>query len=284
VVLTAGRDVVVPLPPVLAAHDDAQPTTLISPAEIDVVAFDLDGVVTDTAAIHRDVWKQAFDDYLAGREGTDEPARPFTSDDYYRFVDGRPRYDGVRAFLESRAITLPEGDPSDPPDRDTVCGVGNRKNVLFTERLHAGVEPYPSSVTLIRALRAAGVRTALVSSSRNAAAVLEAAGIADLFDERVDGAVAVELGLPGKPAPDYFVEAARRLGVEPGRAVVVEDATSGVEAGRRGGFQLVVGVNRGDEGQAAALLAAGADVVVDDLAQVAVAPLAEPAVLTRAIT
>lgn len=272
VVLPSDEDVVVALAPVPAASEKPEATAVISPSEIDVVAFDLDGVVTDTAAIHRDVWKQAFDDYLADREGADEPSRPFTADDYYRFVDGRPRYDGVRAFLESRAITLPEGEPSDPPARDTVCGVGNRKNALFGERLDAGVEPYPSSVALIRGLRAAGVRTALVSSSRNAAAVLKAAGIADLFDERVDGAVAAELGLPGKPAPDYFLEAVRRLGVDPDRAVVVEDATSGVEAGRRGGFRLVIGVNRGDEGQAGALLAAGADMVVDDLAQLAVAP------------
>lgn len=232
------------------------------------VLFDLDGVLTDTARIHAAAWKRMFDDFLrrrAERRGEDFVA--FDVDrDYKRFVDGMPRYDGVRRFLESRGIDLPEGGPEDPPDAETVHGLGNRKNLLVNELLeHGGVEPYPGSVTLVHQLRDRDVRTAVVSSSKNCAAVLEAAGIADLFDVRVDGKVATELDLPGKPAPDTYLEAARRVGVRPEDAVVVEDAISGVEAGRDGHFGLVVGVDR--EGDPQALRDHGADLVVADLGE-----------------
>ncbi len=234
---------------------------------IDAAIFDTDGVITDTASAHAASWKRLFDTYLADRaERAGEPFVPFTHDDYLRYVDGKPRYDGVRSFLASRRIELPEGDPGDDPDRDTVCGLGNRKNLAFLEHLREhGAEPYASTAALVRELARRNVRTGAISSSRNMGEVLEAAGVADLFPVRVDGIVADELGLPGKPDPAVFVEAARRLGVDPSRAVVVEDALSGVEAGRRGGFGLVVGVDRG--GNADALWAAGAHVVVGDLAE-----------------
>ncbi|HSL67970.1 MAG TPA: trehalose-phosphatase [Actinomycetota bacterium] len=236
---------------------------------LDAVIFDMDGVVTDTAATHASAWKRLFDAYLERRSArTGEPWRPFDPDaDYRLYVDGKPRYDGVRSFLASRGITLPEGDPSDPPDRETVCGLGNRKNASFLGLLEEeGARPYPSTVELVRELRTAGVRTAVISASRNMSEVLEAAGVADLFDARVDGVDADRLGFPGKPDPAVFLEAARKLGVEPGRAAVVEDALAGVEAGRRGGFGLVVGVDR--SGHPDDLLRAGADVVVPDLAEV----------------
>lgn len=230
--------------------------------------FDLDGVLTDTASVHAAAWKRLFDEYLEERSRrSGEPFVPFDADaDYRRYVDGKPRYDGVRSFLESRGIALPEGDPKDAPDRETVCGLGNRKNALFLEHLHEhGVDPFPSSVDLVRDLRAHGVDTAIISASRNCAEVLAAAGLEDLFEVRVDGVVAAELGLPGKPDPAVFLEAARRLGVEPPRAAVVEDALAGVEAGRRGGFGLVVGVDRA--GHAEELRSRGADLVVRDLAE-----------------
>lgn len=228
--------------------------------------FDLDGVLTDTAGLHAECWKQMFDGYLRDHSArTDEPFQPFSvTDDYYPYVDGKPRYDGVRSFLESRAIALPEGTPSDPPSAETVCGLGNRKNVLINDRLrHDGVAPYTGSLRLLDELAGAGVRMAVVSSSKNAPVVLEAAGIADRFDVVVDGAVAAQAGLPGKPAPDTFLDAARRLGVDAAKAVVVEDAISGVEAGRNGDFGLVIGVAR--KGNEAALRIAGADLVVRDL-------------------
>ncbi|MPZ89879.1 MAG: trehalose-phosphatase, partial [Nitriliruptorales bacterium] len=185
---------------------------------------------------------------------------------YREHVDGRPRYDGVRTFLDSRGITLPEGDPEDPPDAETVCGLGNRKNSYFRRSLtEDGVQAYPTSVELIHALRTRGIATAIVSSSQNAGPVLDAAGLSGLFEVRVDGLDAAEQHLPGKPDPALFLEAARRLDVEASRSVVVEDALSGVEAGRRGGFGLVVGVDR--VGQADALRASGADVVVTDLGE-----------------
>lgn len=254
----------------------------ITAGEYDAVIFDLDGVVTQTAAVHAAAWKRLFDGYLreraertaagpaadAGPAAGDDPLRPFDPDaDYARYVDGKPRYDGVRDFLHSRGIDLPWGDPSDPPDAETVCGLGNRKNAIFNAEVREhGVETYPSTVALIHGLRDAGIRVGLMSSSKNTAMVLDVTGTTDLFEVRVDGVVAAEVGLPGKPDPAMYLETARRLGVAAARSVVVEDAISGVEAGRRGGFGLVIGVDR--LGQAEALREHGADVVVDDLAEV----------------
>jgi alpha,alpha-trehalase len=234
----------------------------------DAVLFDLDGVLTDTARLHAAAWKRMFDAYLAERaERTGEPFRPFDiGADYVAYVDGKPRFDGVRDFLEGRGIALPEGAADDPPSRETVCGLGNRKNELVNETMASeGVEAYPGSVALVRELRARGMKTAVVTSSGNCDTVLAAAGIADLFETRVDGNDLGELGLAGKPAPDAFLEAARRVGADAKRAVVVEDAISGVQAGRAGGFGLVIGVARKDNEQA--LTENGADVVVKDLAE-----------------
>jgi alpha,alpha-trehalase len=235
---------------------------------LDAVIFDLDGVVTRTARLHAAAWKRLFDDYLSQRAvQRGEPFRPFgMDDDYRRFVDGKPRYEGVRSFLQSRGIALPFGDPADPPEAETVCGLGNHKNTLFQELLtSSGVEVFKGSVAFIRELTDQGVRTALVSASKNAAAVLDAAGLAGLFSVRVDGVEAARLGLQGKPHPDTFLEAARRLNVEPARAAVVEDAIAGVVAGRAGGFGLVIGIARTNNGDA--LQTAGADLVVSDLAE-----------------
>jgi len=243
----------------------------ISPGNFAAVIFDLDGVVTRTAVVHARAWKSLFDDYLGKRAARlGEEFRPFDIEhDYRGYVDGRPRYDGVECFLRSRQIDIPRGDPKDSPDQETVCGLGNRKNGIFLELLRrSGVEVYPSSVALIHELRAVHIKTAIVSSSENCLTVLEAAGITGLFDARVDGSHKESLSLEGKPAPDFFLEAARRLGVEPQRAVVIEDAVAGVEAGRRGGFGLVLGVNRGIQEEA--LLLGGADDVVRDLSEVSV--------------
>jgi len=246
----------------------------VSPADgVDVVAFDawlfdLDGVVTDTAELHAAAWKETFDPVLAlEAERTGVPQRPFDPDeDYRRFVDGRSRADGVRTFLASRGIRLDEGLPGDPPSAGTVFGTANRKNERLLGLLAGGgVTACGGAVDLIEVLRTHGVATALVSASENAGAVLAGAGIEALFDARVDGLVVRDLHLAGKPAPDSYLEAARLLGVPPSRAVVVEDALAGVEAGRAGGFGLVVGVDHG--GQADALVAHGADVVVGDLAE-----------------
>jgi beta-phosphoglucomutase family hydrolase len=241
---------------------------VVSIDEYDAWLFDLDGVVTDTASVHAAAWKETFDGYLrriADRDGT--PFAPFEiNPDYRLYVDGKPRYEGVDAFLRSRGIVLPWGSPEDPPDRETVCGIGNRKNAAFNHVLKArGVRVFGSSVAVIRALKTRGARVGVVTSSKNCDAVLAAAGIGDLFVVRVDGNVAVERGLAGKPEPDTFLEAARVLGAAPERSVVVEDAISGVRAGRKGGFGLVVGVARGNE--PGALLEGGADVVVRDLAE-----------------
>ena len=235
-------------------------------AGYEAVLFDLDGVLTATARLHAAAWSRLFDDYLARRAAARaEPFRGFEPRDYARFVDGRPRYDGVRAFLASRGITLPDGAPDDPPGRETVCGLGNRKQAFFQETLASeGVDAIPGTVAVVRHLRRHGVRRAVVSSSRNCAAVLDAAGLAGLFELRVDGVVAERRGLAGKPAPDTFLHAARALGVAPSRAVVVEDAIAGVEAGRAGGFALVVGLDR--TGAPDVLARAGADLVVTDLA------------------
>jgi beta-phosphoglucomutase family hydrolase len=244
----------------------------VVPVQIDLsryeaVVFDLDGVLTDTASVHAAAWKRLFDDFLRRRaEQAGVPFEEFTEQDYLDYVDGKPRYDGVASFLASRGIDLPAGDPADPPGTETVCGLGNHKDELFHEALQTqGVDRFDTSVALVRALRDRGVRTAVVSSSRNCREVLERAGIAGLFEVRVDGVLLDAEGLPGKPHPAMFLEAARRLGVSPDRAVVVEDAVSGVEAGRRGGFALVVGVNR--HGQAEALRHHGADIVVSDLGE-----------------
>jgi beta-phosphoglucomutase family hydrolase len=232
--------------------------------------FDLDGVLTPTATVHNAAWRETFDDYLRERAArTGEEFRPFDpDDDYQRYVDGRARADGVRTFLASRGITPPEGTADDPPGADTVHGIGNRKNELLLRLIRAGgISPYPGSVTYLRAVRDAGLRRAVVSASANAGDVLAAAGLSDLIEQRVDGVVARERGLTGKPAPDLFLEGARMLGVEPGRAAVFEDALAGVEAGRAGGFGFVVGVDRVRDGEHAdELRARGADVVVTDLA------------------
>jgi beta-phosphoglucomutase family hydrolase len=228
--------------------------------------FDLDGVLTQTALVHNAAWKQTFDTFLKSwAEQRDEPFVPFDSaSDYHRYVDGRQRADGVRTFLTSRGITLPEGDPDDTPDRETVNGIGNRKNLLVLQKIKEGaVQVYPGSVEYLKAAKAAGLRRAVVSASANCKDVLEAAGIADLLEVRVDGVVARELGLPGKPAPDTFLKGAELLGVDPAHCAVYEDAQAGVAAGRAGGFGIVIGVDRVD--QAEALREHGADVVVKDL-------------------
>lgn len=240
----------------------------ITRKDYDAVIFDLDGVITQTATLHKIAWKTLFDDFLqryAARVG--EPQRSFDADSDYRlYIDGKARYDGVAAFLASRGIALPYGEPGDGSDRETVCGLGNKKNVLYLELLRSrGAEIYPSSVDLIHELRAKKFATAVVSASRNCAEVLEAAQLSDLFDTRVDGIDLERMRLRGKPEPDSFLEAARRIAVEPPRAVVVEDAIAGVEAGRRGGFGCVVGVDR--TGHADALKTAGADIVVADLVE-----------------
>ena len=243
----------------------APPVTLY---DLDAVIFDMDGVVTETATVHAAAWKRLFDAYLEARaDATGEPFVPFDAAvDYERYVDGKNRYDGVRSFLASRRITLPEGTPDDPPGTGTVCAMGNGKDAYFLQHVREhGVRPYPSTVRIVRDLRSRGVAIGLVSASRNAEEVLTSAGVIDLFDQRVDGVVAAELDLTGKPDPATFLEAARRLGVAPGRTAVVEDAISGVAAGRAGAFALVVGIARA--GQGPALRDNGADVVVTDLAE-----------------
>ena len=230
--------------------------------DFDAVLFDLDGVLTPTAEVHMRAWEKMFSDYLTAHG----VAEPYTPSDYFDYVDGKPRYDGVRSFLASRDITLPEGSSDDPADAETVCGLGNRKNEVFAAVLaNEGVQPYAGSVALLDHLARAGTRVAVVSSSRNARAVLAAAGLAGRFDVVVDGVVAGTEHLAGKPSPQTFLYAAQLLGVSADRAVVVEDALSGVEAGHAGDFGLVVGVDRGVG--ADRLLQAGADVVVADLAE-----------------
>ncbi len=237
------------------------------PDAVTACLFDMDGVVTRTAVVHDAAWTEMFDDFLrdwSAKTGTAyvpfDPGR-----DYDDYVDGKPRIEGTQSFLESRNISLPLGDPSDPPGTQTVWGLGNRKNeLLLTVLKRDGVQVYDGSARYIAAVRAAGLRTAIVSSSANTVQVLAAAGISDLFDARVDAQVAAERGLRGKPAPDTFLEAARMLGVDHAHAAVFEDALAGVAAGHAGGFGYVVGVDR--VGQAAALRAHGADIVVQDLA------------------
>jgi beta-phosphoglucomutase family hydrolase len=241
-------------------------TEPISWDAFDAVLFDLDGVLTPTAEVHQRAWGQMFDDFLNGVNArTGSAQAPFSADDYLRFVDGKARFDGVRSFLASRGIVLPEGALADPPGETTVCALGNRKNQLFAEVLvRDGMQPYPGSVAVLDLLESLGTKVAVVSSSRNAPDVLRAAGLAPRFQVVIDGAVAAQRHMAGKPAPDMYLAAASDLGVPRSRAVVVEDALSGVAAGRAGGFALVLGIDRGAGPEA--LRAHGADVAVPDLA------------------
>lgn len=244
------------------------PATPITWEKFEAVLCDLDGVVTSTARVHATSWKRMFDEFLRARAArTGEPFHPFDiATDYTRYVDGKPRFDGVRDFLRSRNISLPEGDPLDPPDRETVCGLGNRKNAMVLDVIASnGVEVFEGARSLLRDLRKRGIKTAVVTSSANCDTVLEAARIKDLFDVRVDGNTIAEERLSGKPAPDAFLRAAELLRVPPERSVVIEDAMSGVEAGRNGGFGLVIGVAR--RGNSDQLTRHGADLVVGDLGE-----------------
>ncbi len=241
---------------------------MIAPARFGAILFDLDGVLTSTARVHAAAWKQVFDDFLLTRsKRTGEPFDAFDENlDYDRYVDGKPRYDGVRSFLASRSITLPEGSQESPPSEESVCGLGNRKEELVLAAIRAGrVESFPGSVAFLRWVRGLGLKTAVVSSSRHCAEVIQQAGMSDQFDARVDGMVADQLGLQGKPAPDVYLHAADLVHTAPARCVVVEDAIAGVQAGRTGRFGLVVGVDR--RGHAEALLENGASLVVSDLAE-----------------
>lgn len=238
------------------------------PAHVTACLFDLDGVLTQTAKVHNAAWTETFNAFLRARAAaTGEPFRPFDpGPDYNRYVDGKPRADGVRSFLASRGITLPEGSPDDPPEAETVNGVGNRKNVILLKRIHTdGVEVYEGSVRYLQEAVRAGLRRAVVSASANCRDVVAAAGLEPLLEARVDGLVARERGLRGKPHPDTFLAGAQLLGVPPENAAVFEDALAGVAAGKAGGFGYVVGVDR--VGQADDLRAHGADVVVTDLSE-----------------
>jgi beta-phosphoglucomutase family hydrolase len=244
---------------------------LAYPAPVDwrrysAVLFDLDGVLTPTARVHAAAWKETFDDFLTRRAKVrSEQFEPFDIDnDYRRYVDGRPRFDGVDAFLRSRGIELDSGEPTDPPGDHTVCAIGNRKQATVKTLLSTeGVNPYPGSKRLVEQLERQGLRMAVVSASANAADVLRAASLVGHFEVRVDGVVAADLKLRGKPYPDTYLEAARRLGVPPKASVVVEDAASGVEAGKAGAFGLVIGVDRHHDPNL--LWQHGADLVVSDL-------------------
>ncbi len=241
----------------------------MSEYSFNAVVFDLDGVITRTASVHSAAWKQMFDEFLtAYSEKTGQPFQEFThADDYLPYVDGKPRYKGVASFLKSRGIELPYGDPSDPPHRETVCGLGNRKNELFNQMIAQGnVEVFPTTVDFIRELREKKIKVGVASSSKNTQAILEATGLADLFETRVDGVVSAELNLRGKPEPDIFTTACDNLGVYYDRAVIVEDAVSGVQAGQNGNFGLVLGVAR--EGNELELKVNGADIVVRDVEEI----------------
>lgn len=231
----------------------------------EAVIFDMDGVITQTARVHAQAWKKMFDDFLA-ESFPDKSKRPFDiKSDYKKYVDGKPRYDGVNSFLEARGIHLPYGSPSDPPQKNTICGLGNRKNLMFLKLIERnGAEVYSSSVELIKELKKEAIKTAVISASKNCSAILEAAGVKELFKVQVDGVVSEELKLKGKPHPDIFLEAARRLEVNPEKSAVVEDSLAGVEAGKRGGFGWVVGVAR-NKGDGLLLKKSGADKVVFDL-------------------
>jgi beta-phosphoglucomutase family hydrolase len=238
------------------------------PDGVTACLFDMDGVVTKTAVVHAAAWKDMFDEFLREHaKATGTEFVPFDSAaDYDRYVDGKPRLDGTRSFLQSRGIEVPEGTPDDPPGTPTIYGLSNRKNEMVLARLAAGgVEVYPGTVSYIRSARSLGIKTAIVSSSANTKQVLDGAGLNELFDIRIDGLIATERGLKGKPAPDTYLAAAEELGLTPAQAAVFEDALAGVESGRAGKFALVVGVDR--VGQADALRAHGADIVVQDLAE-----------------
>ena len=236
------------------------------PDSVNTCLFDLDGVLTQTAKVHFAAWKQMFDEYLKQRAEADGEFKEFTQDDYDEYVDGKPRYEGVQSFLESRGIDLPQGKPDDAPEAETVHGVGNRKNDLVLKLIREqGVEPYEGSVRYLHAARDAGFRRAVVSSSANCKDVLQAAGIEDLLEVRMDGLVAEREHIKGKPAPDTYLKAAKMLDAEPAKCAVYEDALAGVESGRAGNFGCVVGVDR--VGQAEALKEHGADIVVKDLAE-----------------
>lgn len=233
-------------------------------SNVDVALFDLDGVLTPTAEVHQKAWKRTFDEFLQAR--SDGDIDPFTNDDYLTYVDGKPRYEGVRSFLESRGIPLPDGDHTDPPGYGTVAALGNAKNQKFNGVLESeGVEAYPDAIELLDHLRHLDVRLVVVSSSANAVPVLGAAGISDRFEFVMDGVVARRRDLPGKPRPDTFIAAAAEVGATVAGAVVFEDAVSGVQAGRAGAFHTVVGVDR--TGSADALKEAGADIVVERLTE-----------------
>ncbi len=243
---------------------------VITRDQFDAVLFDLDGVITDTANLHAACWKEMFDEYLKKRAlENGEAFRPFDlASDYRLYVDGKPRFDGVRDFLSSRGIRLAGGDPKDPPERETVCGLGNRKNALVNEAIAGnGVVAYEGSIRLIHQLRHQGFKTAVVTSSQNCAAVLKAAKLETLFEVQVDGNTIQAQHLAGKPAPDTFLMAAKLLAVAPNRAVVIEDAISGVEAGSNGNFGLVIGVAR--KANADELQQHGAHLVINDLSELA---------------
>lgn len=244
-------------------------SSILTTSDFDAALFDLDGVITDTAALHIAAWQELFDTYLQARTAHEHVhCHAFDPEtDYRQYVDGKAREDGITSFLASRGITLRYGSPTDAPEQDTICGLGNKKNRLFYELLQTrGVNVFASSVAFLQQLRARGLHTAIVSSSKNCAAVLAQAGLSALFDVRIDGIESERLVLPGKPAPDMFLEAVCRLGVEPARAVVVEDSIAGVQAARTGQFGLVIGVARADN--RADLRAHGADVVVTDLGDI----------------
>ncbi len=241
-------------------------TLAIPLTQFEAVLFDLDGVLTPTAKIHAACWKRVFDDFLAHHaKATDTPFQPFSiQDDYPPYVDGKPRYPGVESFLDSRGIHLPYGSPDSPPNQTTVCGLGNSKDSYFADVLHQeGIAAYPGALALVDYLRSQGVKLAVVSSSRNCKEVLRVAKIFHLFDSIMDGKLAEQSNLPGKPAPDTFLKAAEQLNSEPQKTVVFEDAIAGVQAGRSGQFGLVVGVAR--QNNASALQENGADIVVSDL-------------------
>jgi trehalose 6-phosphate phosphatase len=230
--------------------------------------FDMDGVVTETARAHNASWKRMFDAYLKDRTRREgETYKPFEDDDYYRYVDGNPRYEGAASFLESRGIDLPYGSPDDAPDKETVCGLGNRKNKYFHKYLKEnGADFYESTVEFIGKLKSRNISTAVISSSRNAKAVLSAAGVQDIFQATIDGVYAAEHDLKGKPEPDIFLEAAGKLNVRPEKTMVIEDAVSGVEAGKRGDFGLVIGIDR--SGNNPEIRNHSADIVLSDLSEI----------------
>lgn len=241
----------------------AQAAEALPGGVLDAFILDMDGVLTDTASLHRTAWRHLFDEFLGSRGGDQAP---FSAEDYRKYVDGKPRVDGIESFLASRGIEIPRGSPGDPVESDTVHGLGRRKNERFHQLLRdEGARPYPTSVEFVEQARERGFALAVVSSSRNCEIVLQRAGLAEHFDARVDGNELSRLNLPGKPDPAMFVEAAKRLGSRPERAAAVEDAIAGVEAGRRGGFRVVIGVAR--DGRREELYEHGADIVVADLAE-----------------